>query len=135
MKKIFCILTACLCLAACKKEWTFGEELAVNSTRINLPQLEPTGNPDTESDDGFILTVYSNTDWTVSVSQGEDWINPLSSKGEKIGHVHVRFGDNLARQARIGKISLKSSKGKVIIVNLVQDGSEEQATSISDYLL
>ena len=130
MKKIVCILLACLSLAGCEKEWSFKEELSVNSTRINIPQLPPA-----TSDVGFVLTVYSNTDWKVSVPQGGEWLEPAEGKGSKIGYVHVSYTANEGNPARIAKIKLESSNGKVITVNVVQDGTTETAESVSDYLL
>ena len=120
MKKIVCILLACLSLAACEKEWSFKEDLSVNSTRINIPQLPPAA-----SETGFVLTVFSNTDWLV----------PDKKKGSKIGHVHFTYTANEGNPARIGKIKLKASSGKTVFVNIVQDGTNETAASISDFLL
>ena len=130
MKKIVCILLACISLAAGKKEWSFSEDLAVNSTRLNIPQLPPAS-----SEVGFVLTVFSNTDWTLEVPQGDDWFTPDKKKGSGIGHVHFAYTANEGSPARIGKIKLKASTGTVIFVNVVQDGSNETAASISDFLL
>ena len=130
MKKIVCILLACISLAACEKEWSFKEDLSVNSTRINIPQLPPAA-----SETGFVLTVFSNTDWTLDIPQGDDWLVPDKKKGSKIGHVHFTYTANEGNPARIGKIKLKASSGKTVLVNIVQDGTNETAASISDFLL
>ncbi len=70
-----------------------------------------------------------------STTNGSDWLRPKEKKGEGIGHVHFYFDDNLDNPARIAKVQFKASSGKSVVVNVVQDGNSEKASSISDYLL
>ncbi len=136
MKKLLCILFACAALASCTKEWKFSEDMAVNSTRINIPQLSPQDPEDPDKQAiGFVISVFSGTDWKVTVTNGSDWLRPKEKKGEGIGHVHFYFDDNLDNPARIAKVQFKASSGKSVVVNVVQDGNSEKASSISDYLL
>lgn len=127
MRKFIYILLPVLALAftSCQKQWTSDVELGVFSTRINLGQ----------ESDNFVVTVFSNQDWTATVTEGASWITIKENSGNALGYIHAASDNNFDDYARVGKLKLSSASGKEMIVNIVQSGSLEKAADVPDSLL
>ena len=126
MKKyIILLITAGMALSGCQKQWQWTGELSVNSTRINLAKAESE----------FTVTVFSNTSWTALVTRGADWLKLTESGGSGIATVHLQNQENFDDAARVASLVLTADTGKEIIVNIVQSGKNETATSVPDDLL
>lgn len=124
-KLIYMIISALLLMSvtSCQDEWKSANELGVNDTRLNI----------STTDEGtFTLPVYSGYSWTVTLTQGEDWLTPDISSGEGMGYVQFAYSANDATTARVAKVLLKASTGKEIIVTVVQSGMIQKASELSD---
>ena len=125
---ITAILAAVLLLAfpSCQKEWVSSVERGVDTARINISE---------QLSQQFVITVYSNQEWSASVIQGSEWLSILDGTGKGLGFIHAVYGDNFEDNARIGKIEILASSGKKKIVNIIQSGNNETASSVPDELL
>lgn len=110
MRKIIAILAAALCLAACQKPYTTKIDLGVNQEEIVLP---------TALDGHCFITVYSNSSWTISVTEGADWARLGVSSGQGIGYVRLDFTENLGSEERKAKVKVSGS-GKTCEILVTQ---------------
>lgn len=126
MKKyIILLFAAVLALSGCQKQWQWSGELGVNSTRINIAKAEGE----------FTVTVFSNTSWTAMVTRGADWLKLTETGDTGIATIHLQNQENFEDPARVANLVLTADTGKEIIVNIVQSGKNETATSVPDDLL
>lgn len=125
-KLIYMILSAAVLMtaASCQEKWTSDNELGVNDTRLNIR---------TTDEGTFTFSVYSGTDWTLTVTQGEDWLIPRTGSGNGIGYVEFAYTYNPGTSARVAKFTLKASTGKEIEVCVVQSGMTQDASSLTDF--
>ena len=125
MRKFIYMVMSALVIAtaavSCEQEWKSSNELGVNDTRLNI----------STTDEGtFTLPVYSGHSWTMTVTQGEDWLSPGSFSGEGVGYVQFVYAANGDTKARVAKVLLKASTGKEIVVSVVQDGMIQKASEL-----
>lgn len=127
MKKyILMILAVAFTAVSCEKAWVSNQELGVNSTRVNYESIA-------ESD--VNISVLSNQNWTVDVVQGPEWLTLKDNSGSGPGIIHAHCAANTIPSARVGKLQITSASGKIIVVNIVQAGSEQKASDILDEML
>ena len=117
----FVILTSA---ASCQDEWKSSNELGVNETRLNIH---------TTDEGTFTLPVYSGLSWTMTVTQGEDWLTPGTFDGEGIDYIHFTYAANAGTKARVAKVLLTASTGKEIIIFVVQNGMTQKASALSEF--
>ncbi|MBO4446569.1 MAG: BACON domain-containing protein [Bacteroidales bacterium] len=125
---IILIIAAALAFFApsCQKSWEMEQDLNVYSTRINLNNVYECS---------FTVTVFSNQDWSASVSGGSSWLTLQENGGSGLDYLHVYADSNMDPQARVGKIALQNASGKKLTINIVQSGSDEAAADVPDELL
>lgn len=125
-KYIYMVMSAIVMMTSavsCEQEFRSSNELGVNDTRLNI----------STTDEGtFTLTVYSGYSWTMTVTQGEDWLSPGTFSCEGIGYVQFTYTANADTKARVAKVLLKASTGKEIIVSVVQNGMIQKASELSE---
>lgn len=107
---------------SCTKTWNTAIELGVNSTRINLSN---------QIEGDFVIPVYSNRDWSASVSSGAEWLSVSNANGSGRGFFDVHYATNEDDDARIGKVRIVAGE-KEITVNIVQSGMVREASAVSD---
>ncbi len=110
MRKLIAILVAALAIAACQKPYTTKIDLAVNHEEIILPSAE---------EGHCFITVYSNSSWTISVTEGSDWASLGAGSGEGIGYVRLNFTENLGTEERKAKVKVSGS-GKTCEIIVTQ---------------
>ena len=124
--KIGVAVMAFAVLAGCSDKWSFSEDIAVNSTRLDISSLQ---------EGTFVLTVYANSSWNVHVTYGADWLSCKETSGRGIGYLEFTYGAHTEAPARIARIELTSSTGKTVAISVVQSGTDGAASSVSDFLL
>ena len=110
MRKLIAIIAAALALAACQKPYTTQIDLAVNHEEIILPS---------SLEGHCFITVYSNSTWTISVTEGADWASLGASSGEGIDYVRLDFTENLGTVERKATVRVSGS-GKTCEIIVTQ---------------
>lgn len=124
-RRLIIFLLAVLALAGCQKPWTWTGEMSVNSTRINLSKAEGE----------FTISVFAGESWDALVTQGADWLKMEETSGSGMGTLHLSHSENQEKTARIATVVLTSSSDKIIEISVVQSGTEEAASEVSDNLI
>lgn len=123
MRRLCLVLMSILVICSCEKKWETSITLGVNSKRLDIT---------TTQEGKFYLPVFSNTDWTISVTQGGQWLITAVANGRGFEDVLFSFSVNEDDNARVAKILLEASTNDRITVNVVQNGRIQSAKSISD---
>lgn len=95
MKHIFISLFigACLlCMPSCQQKAEFENPLGLLSHTVNL-SAEAGSTP---------VLVYSNTQWTVSLTESVDWAGIDRLEGEGMGQVKFNYAENYGPERRVG---------------------------------
>lgn len=115
------MVSVMLFMTGCQKEASFNNDLGLDTDKVLIESLE---------EGEFILPVYSNTDWKLSMTKGADWLSASKKSGEGTGFVKFTYGASTSTQARIAEIEVKASTGKAMKVIVIQAGSEEKASDV-----
>ena len=95
MKHIFISLFigACLlCMPSCQQKAEFENPLGLLSHEVKLT-----------SEAGYTpVLVYSNTQWTVSLTENVDWAGIDRLEGEGMGQVKFNYAQNYGPERRVG---------------------------------
>ena len=110
-------------MTSCTKEWVSSIDLGVNTDRVNI---------DSVYEGEFWFTVFAADDshWTLTVTEGQEWLTPDISGADGRSHVRFAYTANMGDDARIAQFVLKADTGKEIAVAVVQSGLEQSASSV-----
>ena len=113
MKRIFWILVAAVCLAACGEKVNPEPQDSVSVSVNSIAFTEEDGSTK-------FISVTASGDWSAAVS--DRWIYATPTSGTGNGSITVKADPNTAEGARTGKITVSSGSASAV-VTVTQDGS------------